>query len=105
MKIRIRLMLFMVIIIGAHTCHARDYTTSDGWSVDTPLITKIAYDGGGRPEYIGKADPGSATSAAAWQIVKITYDGSGNPISVDLADNAKTFTKIWDSRETYTYGN
>ena len=42
-------------------------TTPDAYTV------KIAYASAGKPQYIGKAAPGTATSAAAWQISKLTY--------------------------------
>ena len=49
--------------------------------------------------YIGKALPGSATSAAAWQIVKIDT-AAGSKI---YADDVTAFTKIWNDRTTYGY--
>lgn len=64
--------------------------------------TMIDYDGGDNPVYIGKAIPGSATSAAKWQIRKITYDGD-NPTAVQFAGGGNTFGNVWDDRATYSY--
>ena len=49
--------------------------------------------------YLGKAVPGSASSAAAWQIKR--YNKSAGHMS--FADDDTTFTKIWDDRTSYTY--
>jgi len=65
------------------------------------LITKIAYDGD-NPEYIGRAQPGTADSAAGWQIRLITYDGD-NPETILFADGKNEYINIWDDREDYDY--
>ena len=62
----------------------------------------FAYDSSGNVEYIGKATPGSATSAAVWQIQKITYDGS-DATEINFAGGSAEFVNIWDNRATYTY--
>ena len=49
--------------------------------------------------YLGKATPGSATSGAAWQIKR--YNKTTGQMS--FADDITTFTKIWDSRTSYSY--
>lgn len=49
--------------------------------------------------YFGKAAPGSATSAAVWQIKR--YSKSAGHLS--FADDATTFNKVWDNRATYSY--
>lgn len=49
--------------------------------------------------YLGKALPGSLTSDAAWQIKR--YNKSAGHMS--FADDATTFTKIWDNRTSYGY--
>jgi len=64
-----------------------DYDTTLGWL----LI------------YRGLAEPGTATSAAAWRICKYIYDANGNVTQIDWADGVNTFTKIWDSRDGYSY--
>jgi hypothetical protein len=70
-------------------------TTPDAYTV------KIEYSGD-NPIYVAKASPGSATSAAVWQISKLTYSGS-NVTDVQWAGGANTFTNIWDSRAGYSY--
>ncbi len=67
-----------------------------------PLKTQIDYVGGTNPIYIGTAKPGTAVSAAGWQIKKLTYDGNDNIISVDLA-TAGSITNIWNNRASLTY--
>lgn len=49
--------------------------------------------------YLGKAIPGTATSAASWQIKR--YNKSAGHMS--FADDVTTFTKEWDSRTSYSY--
>ena len=49
--------------------------------------------------YLAKAIPGTATSAAAWQIKR--YNKSAGHMS--FADDATTFTKVWDDRTSYGY--
>lgn len=51
--------------------------------------------------YIGKANAGSATSAAAWQIKRIYKDGSD--FDVKLASGSILLDKIFDNRASYTY--
>lgn len=51
-------------------------------------------------DYYGYAPVGTATSAAGWQICR--YDSSGNK---RFADATSTYSKVWDSRATYTYLN
>jgi len=64
-----------------------DYVTGVGWL----LI------------YHGEAEPGTATSAVGWRIRKYTYGAGGVPIQINWADGVNTFTKIWDSRDGYSY--
>ena len=71
------------------------YSSSD-------LKTLIEYSGG-NPLYIGRASPGSATSAAAWQIQKLTCDASGNVTDVEFAGGTNDFKQIWDNRATLSY--
>lgn len=49
--------------------------------------------------YIGLAAPGTAESAAAWQIRR-ENDTSGN---VDWADGDTDFDNVWDDRASLTY--
>lgn len=59
----------------------------------------------GQALYIGEAVPGTATSATGWRIRKLEY-GNGNsmpPTGVTWADGTNAFTKVWDSRATYSY--
>ena len=51
---------------------------------DLPKYTEVIEWGASGPVYHGLALPGSAKSAAAWQIRKFTYDGSGNVTDVQF---------------------
>lgn len=58
--------------------------------------------------YKGFARPGSATSAAVWQIAKCAYDGSNNLISIKWPQDSNShasndFQFIWDNRAALTY--
>lgn len=63
---------------------------------------RLAYDASDNVEYVGIAEPGTATSAAAWQIKKLTYT-DGAVTAVDFADGTNAYIKVWDDRATYTY--
>lgn len=97
-----------------------DYATSDfyektdpgTWTFrgklgDVTLAVEVD-DTGGSPNlvYKGEANPGSATSAAAWriQLITITTDGGGNDdIAVTWADGNANFDNIWDNRASLSY--
>lgn len=51
--------------------------------------------------YIGKAQIGTATSVALWQIKRVLVDDTTTTIS--FAGGTDTFSKEWDERATYTY--
>jgi len=57
----------------------------------------------GNPIYVGLAEPGTATTAAYWQITKLTYDGSNNCTAVEYAEGSWAFEYTWSLRATYTY--
>lgn len=78
-----------------------DGTTDVIASVSIPitLIDEVTAD----ITYIGKAVPGSLTSAAVWSISKI--DASVVPNTKILyAGSTALFINIWDNRAGYTYG-
>lgn len=50
--------------------------------------------------YIGKAAPGSATSAAVWQIKKV--DTTSGTI-ITWASGSSNFNQIWDNRASLSY--
>ena len=54
--------------------------------------------------YIGKAIPGSLTSAAVWQIYKIDESGAGGiELVITWADGNKNFDNVWDNRTSLNY--
>lgn len=50
--------------------------------------------------YIGKAIPGSLSSASVWQIQRLT--SSSGDLSVEFADSG-LFTQVWDNRAGLSY--
>lgn len=60
---------------------------------------KLRFDDGDTYTYVGVAKPGTATSAASWQIKRIT-DATGD---VDWAVGDIKFTNIWDNRTSLSY--
>lgn len=68
-----------------------------------PELTVLGDTASSTVSYIGKATPGSATSAPVWQICKIVLDGSGNFLSQKWANGDGNFANIWDDRATLTY--
>jgi len=65
-------------------------------------IQRIENDGNGAPIYIGKAAPGSAESAAVWQIQKLTYT-NGAVTEINFADGSPAFCKSWTLRSSGGY--
>ncbi len=60
--------------------------------------TRVDYQSGTNPIYVGVADRGLATSDKGWLIMKITWDANDNPTLIQTVYNS-----IWDSRTSYTY--
>lgn len=67
------------------------------------LALQLHYDGSSNPIYIGIAKPGTATSAAFWQIRKLTFDGGNNVTSIKYASGSPDFNQIWDDRAGLSY--
>jgi len=69
-----------------------------GSKTPVPVITEIINNGSAKPEYVGVAKRGSATSDAAWVVTKITYFGDGTVSKVrtsppnSIMDNYLTLT-------------
>lgn len=51
--------------------------------------------------YVGQAAIGTATSAAAWQIMKIVT--SSGVTTITWAGGDQLFDKIWDNRSSLSY--
>ena len=71
-------------------------------TIEPGLTTAMENDSMGMAIYIGYTAAGTAKSVTGWRIQKFTYT---NNVVTDIqwADGVSTFTKIWDSRATYTY--
>lgn len=68
----------------------------------TPKATLLEVDSGDSTiKYIGKGQPGSATSAAAWQIQRMTKSATG--LVIEFADGNDDFDNVWNNRESLSY--
>lgn len=56
----------------------------------------------GTEAYVGKALPGTLTSAGSWQIKKLVY-GSDGDVTTTFADGDALFNNIWDNRAILSY--
>lgn len=73
-------------------------------NLQTPTMTlQLDYVSGTNPVYVGSATPGSATSAASWQIRKLTFDGNNNVTAIQYAGGTPAFNQIWDNRASLSY--
>lgn len=52
--------------------------------------------------YVGKAPPGTATNAAAWQVYRMTSNAEGD-LTIEYADGDGEFDNVWNDRATLTY--
>jgi len=66
------------------------------------IMTLVEYDGN-NPLYIGRANPGVASSLAAWQIKKLTFDANNNVTAMEFASGINDYNKVWDDRAGYSY--
>jgi hypothetical protein len=73
------------------------------WVWNPGYITKLNVDSGDSTiTYVGKAIPNSLTSAAVWQVKRLNQ--TGVDLDIEFADGEATFDKIYDNRESLTYG-
>lgn len=70
--------------------------------VTNNYTVKCDYDGNSNLIYLGKAQIGSATSSAVWQIQKFTYDGSNNFTGIQWP-GGESFVYIWDNRASLSW--
>ncbi len=69
----------------------------------TDLVRTVDYVSGATIIYEGYASPGTAVSAAAWQICKHTYDGSNNRLTTKFAGGTNDYNQVWDNRAALSY--
>ncbi len=69
----------------------------------TDLVHLVDYASGSNIIYEGYAAPGTAVTAAAWQIVKHTYDGSDNRLTTKFAGGTNDYNQVWDNRAALSY--
>ena len=73
---------------------------SGSLSISESVYTTRIDEASGTVTYIGTANPGTATSAASWQIKKID---STNPTSILFADGDSSFNNVWNDRASLSY--
>jgi hypothetical protein len=64
---------------------------------------QLDYVGGTDPQYVGWAEPGTATSAAKWRIAKLTFDANHNVTQVQWAGGTIAYNAIWDNHTSLSY--
>ena len=88
--------------MGEATQHIKD--ANENILTEAPaLLKRMDYNASNLPLYIGWAVPGTAASAASWQITRMTYSGN-NVTLIEFADSDTNFDNIWDSRTSLNYG-
>lgn len=55
----------------------------------------------GQYTYVGRAELGTASSAAAWRIKRIYNNGS--EVQVAFADGNASYDNVWDNRASLSY--
>ncbi len=75
-------------------------TTPAATSAGSYLVVNID-DVGSGVCYVGKAAPGTATSAASWQVFRLT-EASGD-LTMVWADGDADFNNVWDDRASLSY--
>jgi hypothetical protein len=87
---KIVLISLLILLTASYSFAAQVYTT------------KIAYDGSGNPEYIGKAPTGTSILVGGWQIKKLVYGVSGvTDVLWCNGDNNSSY--VWNDRASLTY--
>jgi hypothetical protein len=77
------------------------YLTNELISTNSKAYKTIIDEVSATLSYIGKAEPGTATSSASWQIQRLSV--SGGVTSIEFAGGAATFSQIWANRAGLTY--
>jgi hypothetical protein len=83
----------------------KEYARKDGEWVEVVPNYTIKYDQDADPPtvaYLGKANPGTTTSQALWQIQKLTFSVDGD-VSTQWADGDASFNNVWDNRASLSY--
>ncbi len=69
----------------------------------TDLVHMQDLAAGSNVVYEGWAYPGTATSAAAWQICKHTYEKKDNRLTTTFAGGTNDYNQVWDNRTSLSY--
>jgi len=82
----------------------KNWNETEVYSRERGFDMMVSFDGSNREQYVGIATPGSALTASVWSIYRLTYDvTSGGVATKRYADGTDDFTKIWNSRTSYSY--
>lgn len=73
-------------------------TNPGGVSLDTVLVDVAS----STVTYVGKATPGTSTSAPSWRIFRITTTAEGD-LALEYADGDVAYDNVWDDRESLIY--
>ena len=73
------------------------------YSRDVGLDTIFYYDANKRQEYVLRAYPGTATTAAAWQIYKLSYNSDGTQFKRRYAGATDAFINIATNYASLNY--
>lgn len=73
------------------------------WLISDTDIQAFEYDGSGYTIYIGKAQPGTATSATGWRIQQLTNNANGQPTLILFPNGSPAYNFTWDNRASYGY--
>ena len=78
-----------------------DPTTFSAQTKRVVLISayKVRFANDGTYDYVGSAKPGTATSAASWQIKRIKSSNN----DVDWANGDISFNNVWDNYASLSY--
>lgn len=88
--------------LATQTTLASLLTTANSILAGGTQYTLRLDDVGGGVTYIGKATPGTATNAAAWQIKKLDESASPDMV-ITWAAGVTTFSQVWDNRAGLSY--
>jgi hypothetical protein len=69
-------------------------------TIDSALATQLD-EASATVTYVGKALPGTATSAALWRVFRMTE--TGGDLSIEYADGDANFDNVWDNRASLSY--